>query len=95
MLRRAFKTICIELKVGDTLSHLLLGHALEGVSRKYIAKIILTSGQAFRSEQARWRNIDSATRQREASGKVGARFYRFVELQSQQDRHGTSVLICD
>jgi integrase len=53
MLRHAFKTLCTDLKVDDTLSHLLLGHALEGVSRKYIAKIILASGQALRSEQAR------------------------------------------
>jgi integrase len=53
MLRHAFKTVATELKVDDTLSHLLLGHALDGVSRKYISKIIIQSGPALRKEQAR------------------------------------------
>jgi hypothetical protein len=53
VLRHAFKTVATELKVDDTLSHLLMGHALDGVSRKYIAKIIIQSGPALRKEQAR------------------------------------------
>jgi hypothetical protein len=53
MLRHAFKTLCTDLKVDDTISSLLMGHALDGVSKKYISKIIITSGPALRSEQAR------------------------------------------
>jgi hypothetical protein len=53
-LRHAFKTLCsLDLKVDDTISSLLMGHALDGVSKKYISKIIITSGPALRSEQAR------------------------------------------
>jgi hypothetical protein len=53
-LRHAFKTLCsLDLKVDDTISSLLMGHALDGVSKKYISKIIITSGSALRSEQAR------------------------------------------
>jgi len=52
--RHAFKTLCsLDLKVDDTISSLLMGHALDGVSKKYISKIIITSGPALRSEQAR------------------------------------------
>lgn len=47
------KTLLARHEIGEMISSLLMGHALDGVSKKYISKIIITSGPALRSEQAR------------------------------------------
>ena len=40
-LRHTFKTLHVGLGISETLSHFLMGHALEGVSAKYIAELIV------------------------------------------------------
>lgn len=50
-LRHTFKTLHVELGIPDMLSHFLMGHALEGVSAKYIAELIVANGQALREAQ--------------------------------------------
>lgn len=51
MLRHTFRTVCADLGVDELLSHFLMGHAPEGISQKYIARMILTSGPALRAAQ--------------------------------------------
>ncbi|WLA39488.1 integrase family protein [Bradyrhizobium elkanii] len=50
-LRHTFKTLHVELGIPDMLSHFLMGHALEGVSAKYIAELIIANGPALREAQ--------------------------------------------
>jgi hypothetical protein len=50
-LRHTFKTIHVGLGISETLSHFLMGHALEGVSAKYIAELIVVHGPALRKAQ--------------------------------------------
>jgi integrase len=52
-LRHTFKTISIDAGVDDLISHLLMGHAPEGISQKYIVRLVLTSGVAMRQAQRR------------------------------------------
>ena len=51
MLRHTFRTVCADLGVDELLAHFLMGHAPEGISQKYIARMILTSGPALRAAQ--------------------------------------------
>jgi len=50
-LRHTFKTMHVSLGISETLSHFLMGHALEGVSAKYIAELIVVHGPALRKAQ--------------------------------------------
>jgi hypothetical protein len=50
-LRHTFKTLHVGLGISDTLSHFLMGHALEGVSAKYIAELIVIQGAELRKAQ--------------------------------------------
>jgi hypothetical protein len=50
-LRHTFKTLHVGLGISETLSHFLMGHALEGVSAKYIAELIVVHGPALREAQ--------------------------------------------
>jgi integrase len=52
-LRHTFKTMHVELGIPEMLSHFLMGHALEGVSAKYIAELIIANGPALREAQER------------------------------------------
>ncbi len=48
----SYKTICTDLEIDEVLTNFLMGHAPEGVSQKYVARMILNSGPAMRSAQA-------------------------------------------
>jgi integrase len=52
-LRHQYRTICAELEISDLVSSLLLGHSLQGVSRKYVHVLAMQSGAAMRKAQAR------------------------------------------
>jgi len=52
-LRHTYKTVAVDCGVDDLISHFLMGHAPEGVSQKYIAKLILVNGPAIRDAQRR------------------------------------------
>ena len=43
--------VAADLGIDELLSHFLLGHAPEGVSQKYIARMILNAGPALRAAQ--------------------------------------------
>ena len=51
MLRHTFRTVAADLGIDELLAHFLLGHAPEGISQKYIARMILTAGPALRVAQ--------------------------------------------
>jgi integrase len=51
ILRHTYKTIHAELGISETLSALLMGHALDGVSPKYVSEIIVVRGPAIREAQ--------------------------------------------
>jgi integrase len=51
MLRHTYRTVCADLGIDELLAHFLLGHAPDGISQKYIARMILTSGPALRAAQ--------------------------------------------
>src|SRR5471032_2324214 len=53
MLGHTFRTVAADLGIDELLSHFLLGHAPEGVSQKYIARMILAAGPALRDAQRR------------------------------------------
>jgi hypothetical protein len=44
--------LCAELGIDEVLVHTLMGHALKGISRGYIARLVLQSGSAMRAAQA-------------------------------------------
>jgi integrase len=50
-LRHTYKTLHVGLGISETLSHFLMGHALEGVSAKYIAEMIVTRSKELREAQ--------------------------------------------
>jgi hypothetical protein len=45
--------VAADLGIDELLAHFLLGHAPEGISQKYIARMILTSGPALRAAQCK------------------------------------------
>jgi integrase len=51
MLRRTWRTVAAELGIDELLAHFLMGHVPAGISRGYVAKLILTSGSAMRKAQ--------------------------------------------
>jgi integrase len=51
MLRHTFRTIATDCGVDEMLAHFLMGHSPEGISQKYIVKMILASGPALREAQ--------------------------------------------
>lgn len=50
-LRHTWKTVATECKVSDLLSGIMLGHAAEGVSEKYITDHVLREGTELRASQ--------------------------------------------
>jgi integrase len=50
-LRHTYKTLHVGLGISETLSKFLMAHALEGVSPKYIAEIIVLRSAELRAEQ--------------------------------------------
>jgi integrase len=53
MLRRTYRTLCVELKIDELRTHFLMGHKVPGISAGYIAKAVLSSGRALRDDQRR------------------------------------------
>ena len=51
MLRHTYRTVAADQKVDELLTHFLMGHAPEGVSRRYVARMILNAGSAMREAQ--------------------------------------------
>ena len=52
-LRRTFRSVAADLGVDEVHIHLLLGHALVGVSRGYVARLLVLSGPGLRASQRR------------------------------------------
>jgi integrase len=52
-LRHTFKTLHVALGISETLSSFLMGHALEGVSAKYIAEMIVLRSDELREAQCK------------------------------------------
>jgi integrase len=50
-LRHTFRTIAADCGVDEMLAHFLMGHSPEGISQKYIVKMMLASGPALRQAQ--------------------------------------------
>jgi hypothetical protein len=50
-LRHTYRTVAADVGVDEMLAHFLLGHAPAGISQRYIARMILTSGPALRAAQ--------------------------------------------
>jgi integrase len=50
-LRRTWRTVAADCGVDELLSHFMLGHIPAGISRGYVAKMVLSSGQGMRSAQ--------------------------------------------
>jgi integrase len=50
-LRHTYRTVCIELGIDELITHFLMGHRPAGISQRYIARMILTSGGTMRKAQ--------------------------------------------
>jgi integrase len=50
-LRRTWRTIAADCGVDELMAHFMLGHIPTGISRGYVAKLILSSGSAMRAAQ--------------------------------------------
>jgi integrase len=50
-LRRTWRTVAADAGVDELLAHFLLGHIPTGISRGYVAKLALASGQGMRNAQ--------------------------------------------
>jgi hypothetical protein len=50
-LRRTSRTVAADCGVVEMLAHFLLGHASAGISERYVARMILSSGTAMREAQ--------------------------------------------
>jgi hypothetical protein len=55
-LRRTYRTIAADLGVDELIAHFLMGHAPDGVSRRYVSKLILQNGAGMRDAQGRIRH---------------------------------------
>jgi hypothetical protein len=53
MLRHTYRTVAADLGVDDLLILFLMGHTPRGISRKYVAVLILANGPAMRAAQER------------------------------------------
>jgi integrase len=51
--RRRFRTVAADCGVDEMLSHFLMGHAPAGISQRYVARMIPSSGPAMRDAQRR------------------------------------------
>jgi integrase len=51
MLRHTFRTIAADCGVDEMLAHFLMGHSPEGISQRYVVKMMLASGPALREAQ--------------------------------------------
>ena len=52
-LRRTYRTVAADLAIDDLHVHFLMGHALPGVSKGYVSKLIMAAGPALRVAQRR------------------------------------------
>lgn len=52
-LRHSYATVAAELETDEVIRHCLLGHALRGVSRGYLARFVLQNSAAMRRAQAK------------------------------------------
>jgi integrase len=50
-LRRTYRTVAADAGVDEMLAHFLMGHAPEGISQRYVARMILDKGPAMRAAQ--------------------------------------------
>lgn len=50
-LRHTFRSVAVTLKISEMLLHFLMGHALEGVSAKYTAELMVANSAALRKAQ--------------------------------------------
>ena len=50
-LRRTYRTVATDCGVDEMLAHFLMGHAPAGISQRYVARMILSSGPAMREAQ--------------------------------------------
>lgn len=50
-LRRTYRTIAADLGVDEMLAHFLMGHAPEGISQRYVSRMMLAAGPAMRRAQ--------------------------------------------
>lgn len=50
-LRHTYRTIAADLGIDEMVAHFLMGHAPAGISQRYVARMILTSGPAMRDAQ--------------------------------------------
>jgi hypothetical protein len=50
-LRRTYRTVAADCGVDEMLAHFLMGHAPAGISQRYVARMILSSGPAMRDAQ--------------------------------------------
>jgi integrase len=50
-LRRTFRSVAADCGVDEMLAHFLMGHAPAGISQRYVARTILSSGAAMRDAQ--------------------------------------------
>jgi integrase len=51
MLRRTYRTVAGDIGIDDLLIHFLMGHKPEGISGRYVAKLVLASGPGLRGAQ--------------------------------------------
>lgn len=51
MLRHSYRTVAADVGVDEMLSHFLMGHAPEGISQRYVARMILNAAPAMREAQ--------------------------------------------
>jgi hypothetical protein len=51
MLRHTYRTVAADLGIAELLTEFLMGHTPEGISRKYILKLVLSSGSDLREAQ--------------------------------------------
>ena len=50
-LRRTYRTIAADMGVDEMLAHFLMGHAPDGISQRYVARMMLAAGPAMRRAQ--------------------------------------------
>jgi len=50
-LRRTHRTVAADCGVDEMLAHVLMGHPPDGISQRYVARMILACGSALRAAQ--------------------------------------------
>ena len=51
MLRHTYRTVAADVGIDEMLSHFLPGHAPEGISQRYVARMTLNAAPAMREAQ--------------------------------------------